>query len=68
MKKIFANIVRFIFFRILKLFRYKPALQHDFLKLENEILRKKIHEQGISIDDIESGGSFNHESTKTRKI
>ncbi len=65
MKKIIENMVRYFLFKILKLFRYGPALEHEFLKVENKILHKKLREQGISIDDMDSGYSSDHESTKT---
>ena len=47
-------IIQSFLFQILRLFRYGPALEHAFLRKENRILRRKLREQGMFIDDIEA--------------
>lgn len=47
MKEIIKNMAKWLLFKILKLLRYRPALEYEFLKVENKILRQKLKEQEL---------------------
>lgn len=40
-------MARWFLFKILKLLRYGPALEYEFLKVENKILHQKLKEKEL---------------------
>lgn len=55
MKQLFTNLADAFLAMFHRLTGNKQGMENDFLKAENKILLKKLHEQGISEEDIKNG-------------